>query len=78
MAAPDTDSGTEIYGGFLCSRRVVEAAYREAWTNLAFVPIDSFGGMGGNVADNLWPPERWYPAWQPKGHEQDRRRTEQA
>lgn len=67
MRIPETESGTLGFGVMFCTRRVVELARREQWTNFCFTPIDSMGNMFADSREYPWPPELWYPAWQPKG-----------
>lgn len=65
MQVPETESGTLGFGVFLCTRRIVELARKEKWTNFSFTPIDSLGSMWGDALDSPWPPELWYPPYQP-------------
>lgn len=53
------------FGGFYCTRRVVELARREGWSNLSFTPADYIGVCGGDFRKRPWPPEQWYPANHP-------------
>lgn len=48
-------------GGFYCTRRFVELARSETWSNLNFTPIDMMGQCVGDFRDLPWPPEKWYP-----------------
>jgi hypothetical protein len=53
-------------GGMYCSRRFVEIAYREKWSNLWVTPYDCLGvGIFKDLQDLSWPPELWYPSNQP-------------
>lgn len=52
-------------GRMFCSRKFVELAYREKWSNLRVAPHDAITGIGKELRDLPWPPELWYPANQP-------------
>ena len=57
------DIGTN--GTLVCTRRFLELAWNEKWTNVSALPVDNI-----NVANLFpltkceWPPENWYPAIQ--------------
>jgi hypothetical protein len=53
-------------GQIYCSRRVVELARRERWTNLNIQPMDtetrfSYRFEGIDYLGEKWPPDNWYP-----------------
>ncbi len=53
-------------GHMYCSRRFVEIAYGEKWSNLRVTPFDSITGMVKALQDLPWPPELWYPPLDPR------------
>lgn len=57
--------GATFGGSFLCSRKVMELAHREQWTNAAFQPLDLIGRNFTDFRLRCWPPEKWYPKWHP-------------
>jgi hypothetical protein len=61
MKVPDTANGMLVFGMILCSRRVVEIARDEGWTNFNFSPVDRLGTCIGDFRERPWPPEQWYP-----------------
>jgi hypothetical protein len=54
-------SGRLPNGGFYCSRKFVEIAKREGWSNFNFVPAGRIVGCIGDFRDRPWPPELWFP-----------------
>jgi len=57
--------GDSYKGSFWCSRKVLELAYREQWTNAAFQPVDLLEHNHTDFRLRCWPPEKWYPKWHP-------------
>lgn len=54
-------------GGMMyCSRRFVEIAYRQKWSNLWVTPFDCIQGYFEDLRDLPWPPELWYPPNEPR------------
>lgn len=55
-------------GSMYCSRRVVEIAKEDNWSNFEFRLIDSVGNDNCmDFREKTWPPETWYPPNQPEG-----------
>lgn len=53
------------FGEINCTRRFVELAYQEKWDNLYFLQIDNLRPRGTDFRTLPWPPELWYPPYQP-------------
>jgi hypothetical protein len=45
----------------LCSRKIVELAHKESWTNFTFKPVSNFGTTDHRFEELPWPPETWPP-----------------
>lgn len=65
MKVPNRTDGIALFGAFYCSRKVVEIARRESWSNFCFYPFDRMGSAFGDFRKFSWPPETWYPKNQP-------------
>jgi hypothetical protein len=53
-------------GRLCCTRKVLDLARKERWTNFRFIPMDAEGeyALGWRGVDYLgkkWPPDKWYP-----------------
>jgi|GEM_PF-6407151 len=71
---PETWDGSDLFvtisdmirGSRHCTRRILELARRERWTNCRFNPMDvhrdhSTRWNGIDYLGKQWPPEQWYP-----------------
>jgi hypothetical protein len=52
-------------GEINCTRRFVELAHEEKWDNLYFQQIDNLRPRTADFETFPWPPELWYPNYQP-------------
>lgn len=57
---------TNIMGSMFCSRRVLDLAAREKWTNIQFVPVDALEPMSIDFLKGPWPPVAWYSKYEPE------------
>jgi hypothetical protein len=48
-----------------CTRRFVELAHRQKWDNMYFLQLDNLRPRGADFKTFPWPPELWYPPYQP-------------
>lgn len=55
-----------IYGLTWCSRRIVDVAAREKWTNVMFQPVDAIDNYVPNHLKEPWPPASFYSAFEPE------------
>lgn len=54
-----------VYGVTLCSRRVVNLAARDKWTNVSFQPVDAVDNYIPNHLKEPWPPLSFYSEFEP-------------
>jgi hypothetical protein len=54
-----------VYGIALCSRRVVDLAARDKWTNVMFKPVDAIDNYVPKHLNDPWPPESFYSEFEP-------------
>jgi hypothetical protein len=50
-----------LFGAFGCTRRFLELAHENRWTNIAFGLLDSLDGGNVDHLTRSWPPESWTP-----------------
>jgi hypothetical protein len=55
-----------VYGITLCSRRVVDLAARNKWTNVIFQPVDAVDNYAPNHLKEPWPPASFYSEFEPE------------
>jgi len=54
------------YGIALCSRRVVDLAARDKWTNVMFQPVDAIDNYVPKHLKEPWPPASFYSEFEPE------------
>ncbi len=57
---------TNIMGSMFCSRRVLDLAAREKWTNIQFAPVDALDPVSIDFLKGPWPPLAWYSQYEPE------------
>lgn len=55
-----------IYGLTYCSRRIVDLAARDKWTNIKFKPIDAIDNYVPDHLEEPWPPASFYSEFEPE------------
>lgn len=57
---------TNIKGTMFCSRRVLDLAATEKWTNIQFAPVDALEPVEIDFLKGPWPPVAWYSEHEPE------------
>jgi hypothetical protein len=54
-----------VFGAMPCSKRVVDLAAKEKWTNVYFTLLTSIDSRRLDHLNGPWPPTTWYNPYEP-------------